>query len=153
MKYILIISIIIVTSLSSVWYGFKVGLHQGLLMAHGNNASEEMNAIENLVWNEEANARDIHEVNLNNPIVIYGEYLQTKFYFPLFLGSKDDVIDRLYVPPLSYRRANPRIINGAEASPSKLSLSEIEKHSDFSENLKRELILRNKYYQEAMKKR
>lgn len=151
MKYLLIALVVLCSLLGGYWYGYAVGFTESRMLAIGGNAIDEMRAVEELEFNPNVNAKDLHESKITEALINYGKYIEKEEYIaiPLFYSAKPVIYSDLE-KLIGYRKENPRIINGKVYSPFIENYEERESFKNLDPSSKKQYIQDEKYYKRVM---
>ncbi len=150
MKYLAVIIFILVSSVGGYWYGFSVGFSQATTYQISKDALHGIDAIRALKYNAEVDAKDLHEVRINESLVTYGKYLEMPHWALPGLYSADSIIRQSFSLVTSYRRENPRIVEGIEYAPSNQVIKETEEYQLLDQELREQLENEESYFNRAM---
>jgi hypothetical protein len=150
MKYLVTIIFIFVASTGGYWYGYGIGFLQGTIFQKSDDALRAIDAIRELEYNTEVDAKDLHEIRINNSLIAYGEYLETAHWVLPGLYSADPVIKLSFSLVTLYRRDNPRVVNGIEYAPSNEAFKETEYYQTLERDLKERFDNKDLYFKRAM---
>lgn len=149
-KYLAIVIFIMVSALGGYWYGYAVGFTESRILVIGEYALHEINAIEELKYNPNVNAIDLHEIEINKAITLYGEYKEEGYIaLPMFPSAKSAInwrLNRL----IAYRKKNPRILNGVEYAPLPHGYKNMEFFDTLDLALKQKILQDEEYYKSVI---
>ena len=94
-----------------------MGAERLRIFEQGEGALNEISALSELKHNPDANAVDLHEIEINESLIAYGKFLERKKNFAPLLADTDEVIEMHFSQIRIYRKNNPRILNGIQYSP------------------------------------
>lgn len=151
MKYFALVVLLVCSVLGGYWYGYSVGFTESRMLAIGGNALSGIRSIEELDLNPEVKPRDLYESRINNALISYGVYLEKgeRIAIPPFYTAKP-VIRTRFKQIVTYRKNNPRIINGTVYSPFPEGYETSLKFRKLDSRLRKKYVQEKMYYEKAM---
>jgi hypothetical protein len=150
MKYLAVILCILVASIGGYWYGYAVGYLQATIFQMSDDALREIDAIRELQFNPEVDAKDLHEIRINKSLIAYGKYLETAPWALPGFYSADPVIKQSFSFVTLYRKENPRVVNGIEYAPFNRAYKETEEYQLLEQDWKERTENDESYFKRAM---
>ena len=150
MKYLTVIIFILMASIGGYWYGFAVGFSQATTFQMSHDALDGIEAIRALRYNAEVDPKDFHEARINESLVTYGKYLEKDYWALPGLYSADSMIKQSFSMVASYRRENPRVLEGIEYAPSDQAFKDTEEYQLLDQELREQLEKEESYFKRAM---